>query len=187
MPWNDLHRQPKMVLKHYFGASLHYSVYYICTLNALLPSSFCPTRKIIQHTVFLFKFTLCTRQKNTYFPSTVPKNSPWSEPVIISSFPTKYNTRPKSLKQEPFALNFLQISYSHSWHLSFWLKFAPLLPQCWATRILEQWDNCNTKINVGEGENHTSVSRFATSIVFALGGRGRVTKRMKGNYFHLYC
>ena len=70
---------------------------------------------------------------------------------------------------------------------SFSLTFAPLLPQCWARRILKQWDDCNTQINIGEGENHTSVSRFVTSIVFALGGRGRVTKRMKGNYFQLYC
>ena len=68
---------------------------------------------------------------------------------------------------------------------SFSLKFAPILPQCWAMRILEQWDDCNTPINNGEGGNHTSLSRFVTSIVFALGGRGRVTKRMKGNYFHL--
>ena len=52
-----------------------------------------------------------------YLPSMVPINSPWSESVIISSLPTKYNTRHKSLKQEPFVLNFLQISYIHSWHL----------------------------------------------------------------------
>ena len=48
---------------------------------------------------------------------------------------------------------------------SFSLKFAPLLPQCWATRIFEQWDDCNTRINIGEGETHSSVSRFVTSIV----------------------
>ena len=48
---------------------------------------------------------------------------------------------------------------------SFSLTFAPLLPQCWARRILKQWDDCNTQINIGEGENHTSVSRFVTSIV----------------------
>ena len=48
---------------------------------------------------------------------------------------------------------------------SFSPTFAPLLPQCWATRILEQWDDCNTQINIGEGENHTSVLRFVTSIV----------------------
>ena len=47
----------------------------------------------------------------------------------------------------------------------FSLKCAPLLPQCWATRILEHWDDCNTQINIGEGENHTRVSRFVTSIV----------------------
>ena len=75
---------------------------------------------IIQHTVFLFNFTLFTRKKkNVYLPSMVPKNSPWSESVIISSLPTKYNTRHKSLKQEPFVLNFLQISYIHSRHLRF--------------------------------------------------------------------
>ena len=80
--------------------------------------SFCHAQKIIQHTGFLFNFTLFTRKKkNVYLPSMVPKNSPWSESVIISSLPTKYNTRHKSLKQEPFVLNFLQISYIHSWHL----------------------------------------------------------------------
>ena len=47
----------------------------------------------------------------------------------------------------------------------FSLKCAPLLRQCWATRILEHWDDCNTYINIGEGGNHTSVSRFVTSIV----------------------
>ena len=128
--------------------------------------SFCHTQKIIQHTVFLFNFTLFTHtHKSVHLLSTVPKNSPWSESVIISSLPTKYNTCHKSLKQEPFVLNFLQISYIHSRHTSFSLKCAPLLPQCWATHILEHWDDCNTQINIGEGENHASVSRFVTSIV----------------------
>jgi len=68
---------------------------------------------------------------------------------------------------------------------SFSVKCTSLLSQCWATRILEHWDDCDTQINIGEGENHTSISRFVTSIVFALGGRGRVTKRKRGNYFHL--
>ena len=59
--------------------------------------SFCHMRKISQYTVFLFNFTLCTRKKkSTYLPSTVKKNSPWSEPVIITSLPTKYNTHHKS-------------------------------------------------------------------------------------------
>ena len=31
--------------------------------------------------------------------------------------------------------------------------------------FLEHWDDCNTQINIGEGETHTSVSRFVTSIV----------------------
>ena len=76
-----------------------------------------------------------------------------------------YNTRHKSLKQKPFALNFL-LNFLHSLftHL-FLLKSAHLLPQCWATCILEHWDDCNTQINIGEGETHTSVPRFVTSIV----------------------
>ena len=48
---------------------------------------------------------------------------------------------------------------------SFSVKCTPLLPQCWTTRILEHWDDCNTQINIGEGENNTRVSRFVTSIV----------------------
>ena len=60
-----------------------------------------------------------------------------------------------------FSLNFLHSLLTPS----FSLKFALVLTQCWATRILEQWDDCNTQINIGEGDNHTSVSRFVTSIV----------------------
>ena len=54
-----------------------------------------------------------------------------------------------------------KISHTHPSHLC-----APLLPQCWATHILEHWDYCNTQINIGEeGESLLSVSRFVTSIV----------------------
>ena len=47
----------------------------------------------------------------------------------------------------------------------FSLKCAPLLPQCWATRILEHWDDCNTQINIGEGETHTSVYKYCSFTV----------------------
>ena len=104
--------------------------------------------------------------KNTYLPSTVPKNSPWSEPVIISSLPIKYNTRHKSLKQEPFVLNFLQISYIHSWHLRSHLHL-PL-----SFRNVEPgvfWSSETTvipKSTLGKGKiTQSSVSRFVTSIV----------------------
>ena len=30
----------------------------------------------------------------------------------------------------------------------FSLKCAPLLPQCWATRILDHWDDCKTQVNI---------------------------------------
>ena len=59
-----------------------------------------------------------------------------------------------------FFLNFLE-NFVHSlFSPLFSLKYAPLLPQCWPTHILEHWDDCNTQINIGEGENHTSVSRY---------------------------
>ena len=48
-------------------------------------------------------------------------------------------------------------------------EMCPLLPQCWATRILAYSDDCNTQINIGEWETNTSVSRFETSIVAAHG------------------
>ena len=50
----------------------------------------------------------------------------------------------------------------------FFTVMCPLSPQCWTTRILKHWDHCNTEINIGEGETHTSVSRFLTRIVVYL-------------------
>ena len=76
-----------------------------------------------------------------------------------------YDTHHKSLKQTPFLMNFLQTFLHSLIVISFSLKCAPLPPQCWATHILEHWDDGNTQINIGEGETHTSVSRFLTSIL----------------------
>ena len=130
--------------------------------------SFSHTRKIIYHTVFLFNFTLWRRKKHVSSLDG-PKNSPWSEPVIISSPPTKYNTRHKSLKQRPFVLNFLRISFIHSWHLCSQLNVPLSFPNVeprifWSTEMTaipnQHWG----------GENHTSVSRFVTSIVEPLYG-----------------
>ena len=60
--------------------------------------SFCHTRKISQYTVFLFNFTLCTHTQKKYVSSINGQEeySPWLEPVIITSLPTKYNTHHKS-------------------------------------------------------------------------------------------
>ena len=59
------------------------------------------------------------------------------------------------LKQNAFFLNFLE-NFAHSpFSALFSLKCAPLLPQYWATHILEHWDYCNTQISIGEeGESH---------------------------------
>ena len=75
-----------------------------------------------------------------------------------------YNTRHKSLKQHPFVLNFLQISYSHSSHLcshsNVPLSFPNIEPSVfWSTKM-----TANPNQHWGE-ENHTSVSRFVTGIV----------------------
>ena len=75
-----------------------------------------------------------------------------------------YSTRHKSLKQEPFVLNFLQISFVHSSHLcshsNVPLSFPNVEPSVsWSTEMTanpnQHW----------EGENHTTVSRFVTRIV----------------------
>ena len=110
MPWNDLHRQLKMVLKYCFRPCLNkikkYRVHNYCALYILHMYFKCLTS--ICHSVIrekyvnmLFSFLISLyvyEKKNTrmYLPSTVKKNSPWSEPVIITSLPTKYNTRHKS-------------------------------------------------------------------------------------------
>ena len=75
------------------------------------------------------------------------------------------NTRHKSLKQEPFVLNFLQISYIHSSHLyshsNVPLSFPNVEPIVfWSTKM-----TANPNQHWG-GENHTSVSRFVTRIVY---------------------
>ena len=75
-----------------------------------------------------------------------------------------YNTHHKSLKQWPFVLNFLQISYIHSSHLcshsNVPLSFQNVEPSVfWTT---EMTANPNQRHG---GENHTSVSRFVMSIV----------------------
>ena len=68
------------------------------------------------------------------------------------------------MKQKPFVLNFLQISYIHSSHLcshsNVPLSFPNVEPRVfWSTEMTaipnQHWG----------GENHTSVSRFVTSIV----------------------
>ena len=94
-----------------------------------------------------------------------------------------YNTCHKLLKQTPFNLSFLE----KFWHLLLaplfslkTLKCAPLLPQCWATRILELSDDCNTQINIGEGETNTNVSRFEASIVAPQGNEVSVFRWVIG-------
>ena len=79
---------------------------------------------------------------------------------ILSS----YNTRHKLLKQEPFVLTFLQISYIHSSHLcshsNMPLSFPNVEPSVfWSTEM-----TANSNQHCG-WKNHTSVSRFVTSIV----------------------
>ena len=80
-----------------------------------------------------------------------------------------YNVRHKSLKQEPFVLNFLQIFYIHSLHpcshSNVPLSFPNIEPSVfWSTEM-----TANPNQHWGR-ENHSSVSRFMTSIVVQLPG-----------------
>ena len=75
-----------------------------------------------------------------------------------------YNTRHKSLKQEPLVLNFLQISNIHASnfcsHSNVPLSSPNVEPSVfWSTEI-----TANPNQHWG-GKNHSSVSRFVTSIV----------------------
>ena len=85
----------------------------------------------------------------------LPKKRAWSVTTILLT--NQWN-------RHCFSWIFSKIYYS-LFTLLFSLKCAPPLPQCWATHILEHWDNCNTQIKIGEGETQTCVSRFLTSIV----------------------
>ena len=81
--------------------------------------------------------------------------------------PSTYNTRHKSLKQEPLILNFLQIFYIHTLHpcshSDVPLSFPNVEPSVfWSTEMTS-----NPNQHWG-GENHSSVSRFVTSIVVQL-------------------
>ena len=71
------------------------------------------------------------------------------------------------VETKPFPNEFsLEFSYIHSSHVCSHSKVPSPFPMLrWATRNLEHWDDCSTQINIGEGETHTSVSRFVTSIV----------------------
>ena len=90
----------------------------------------------------------------------------------------------KRAKKTPFLVNSLETFLHSLIALGFSLKFAPLHSQCWATRILEHWDDCNTQINIEEGETHTNVSRFLTSIA-ALGVPSREVFALKCLFFKI--
>ena len=99
----------------------------------------------------------------------------WSKRASSGGGPLRPENFNVEMKSEPFISRpkyswiFSKI-FLHSFFTPlFSLKCAPLLPQCWAMRILEHWDDCNTQINIGEGETHTGVSRLLTSIVVVLG------------------
>ena len=59
---------------------------------------------------------------------------------------------------------FWNISYIHSSRFCSHSNVPLSFPNIDATIILKHWDDCNTQINTGKGETHTSVSGFLTSI-----------------------
>ena len=169
MPWNDLRRQPKMVLKHYFRLSELCTLYF--TYVFWMPYShlsFCHMRKIIQHTAFLFNFTLCTRTKEQ------------NKTHIFHQRPQKIHLDLNLSLFPLFRLNTILVTNrwnrSHlSWifpkFLTFTLHTFVLTQMCPSPSLMlsrayfEALKWLQTQINIGEMENHTSVSRFVTSIV----------------------
>ena len=75
---------------------------FICLLLALLTIGTYPS------------FSLLLIDKLTKFDLIIWKVISITRGAINSDQPKAYNTRHKSLKQGPFVLNFLQISYIHS-------------------------------------------------------------------------
>ena len=77
------------------------------------------------------------------------------------------NTRHKSLKQEPFVLNFLQISYIHSSHLCSHSNVPLSFPNVEPSIFLEHWNDCKPKSTLGRGKSHKCfkiVTRIVGSI-----------------------
>ena len=63
-----------------------------------------------------------------------------------------------------FVLNFLTFLHSLFTPL-FSLECAPLLPQCWATHILEYWDDCNPKSTLWRGKSHKCFKILIVTII----------------------
>ena len=121
-----------------------HSIFYICILNALL-TSFILSYAKTNSTYYL----LYVHEKKSISSINGPKKSLWSEPVIISSLPTKYNTRHKSLKQTSHLCSYSNMP----------LSFPNVEPSVfWSTEM-----SANPNQHWG-GKNYTSVSRFVTRI-----------------------
>ena len=62
---------------------------------------------------------------------------------------------PQIVETKPVFLEFFGKFLTFTLLTFVFTQCAPLLPQCWATCILEHWDYCNTQINIGkEGKSH---------------------------------
>ena len=74
-------------------------------------------------------------------------------PSGITLWPSwPYNNSSQIVETDAICLEFSP-DFLHSLFTPlFSLKCAPLLPQCWATRILEHWDDCNPKSTLGRGK-----------------------------------
>ena len=115
--------------------------------------------KIIQHA----KYFLLYRKKERVFHRW-SKMSPWTKTVTISSLPTKYSTRHKSLKQTPFLLNFLE-NFLHSLFTALFSLKCPLFSQCWARRILEHWDDYIILKSMRKGKRTQNDTTFLARVL----------------------
>ena len=122
--------------------------------------SFCHTQKIIQHTVFLFNFTLFTRKKKKtcIFHQ---RSQKIHLDLNLSLFPLfRLNTIlvTNRWNRSRFSWIFSKL-LTFTLHTFVFTQMCPSpSPVFRATRILEHWNDCNTQINIEEGETHTSVT-----------------------------
>ena len=156
----------KMVLKHYFRLSelciLYFTYVYFKCLTSIC--WFCHMRKIIQHAVFLFNFTLCTQKKTCIFHQQSKKIH---FDLNLSLFPlfwlntilvTNHWNRSHLSRIFPKFLTFTL----HTFVLTRMCRScSPMLSRAYFGAL--KW--LQTQIQHWGGKNHTSVSRFVTRIV----------------------
>ena len=126
--------------------------------------------KKIWHYIVL-KITIPTHKRRTTPPGSkspirVRRVCCMTQPISFRTYPWRLQYSSQIVETGAICLEFSPNFLHSRFTPLFSLKCATRLPQCWAERILEHWNDCKPKSTLGGGGgNHTSVSRFVTRIV----------------------